>query len=343
MKLGWLFLVVLSLVISGCGGNNEETVVSPSGKEEAGSEESKQYIAYESAVKYITQLFSQGNPDIINHDTYENSLVIKREDGFYLVTSSFRTNTTSGSELYNYEMLLNGDYEILDAYVPGSIGVLDRPMVYDQLGQSAISNLLGGNDEENSPDAGKDDSISTDSQEDNSAEINEEQMDDENEQIIDDIYGDESEDSSENEEPGSSQDQEGTSSLQEDKDDEIQWDKVEGLEATLQDISDLLNQVQSINSDALSLDLNEKSAQDTIEVLNTEKDKLNSILRDSETKNNLGDNGTNDIEGIISSLEEVVEIEEQVLSDPMSTHNIRVAESVVDDAMFNIDVLITSK
>ena len=39
-------------------------------------------------------------------------------------------------------MLLDSNYDILDVYIPGSIGIFDRPMVYDELGQSAITNIL---------------------------------------------------------------------------------------------------------------------------------------------------------------------------------------------------------
>jgi hypothetical protein len=130
--------VFIALLFVGCAPDKYE---STGYGEEVIDKESENYYAYEAAKNYITVFFGQGNPDIINHEPIENSSIVKREDGFYHVVSTFQVNGASSMTTYDYEMLLDSNYEILDAYVPGSIGIFDRPMVYDQIGQSAITNI----------------------------------------------------------------------------------------------------------------------------------------------------------------------------------------------------------
>ncbi|GAE93038.1 hypothetical protein JCM21714_2069 [Gracilibacillus boraciitolerans JCM 21714] len=141
MKLRWIVLVFLSLIISGCAESSEETTTHSSGEitnttdMQNVDKRSGNFKAYEAAQNYITTFYSQGNPDAINHESYENSNIIKREDGVYYITSAYDVHGSNSLSTYNYEMLLDGNYQILDAYVPGSIGIFEKPMVYDQLGK----------------------------------------------------------------------------------------------------------------------------------------------------------------------------------------------------------------
>ncbi|MFD1067593.1 hypothetical protein [Oceanobacillus locisalsi] len=143
----------------------------------------------------------------------------------------------------------------------------------------------------------------------------------EKQQQIDDIYG--SQDDSEVEEEIT----------------EPEYNKVEGLESTLQSISDLLYEVQSINSDALALEISEEDADETIRLLSEETESLSSIIDNPEANNHLGEDGMENIEKIISSLEEVIASEDLVIDDPMSTQNIQAAEATVSDAISIIGII----
>ncbi|AWG44162.1 hypothetical protein BEH_24230 [Priestia filamentosa] len=76
-----------------------------------------------------------GAPDRIIPADYTNSVVQKREDGLYYISSSY-TVTGTGAQpntYYEYEMLVDEQGNFKDAYMPNTIGRYNRPIVYDKL------------------------------------------------------------------------------------------------------------------------------------------------------------------------------------------------------------------
>jgi hypothetical protein len=120
-----------------------------------------------------------------------------------------------------------------------------------------------------------------------------------------------------------------------------EWEKEEYLFPILQNISDSLTKLRQINAAALSLDLNEDRANQTLELLETYKIDLGFILDDPETNQFLNDKELNKINHIIVELDEVIHTEQVMISDP-STQNIRIADSVIEGAQGTIDVIVTT-
>ncbi|MDQ1000375.1 hypothetical protein QFZ28_000775 [Neobacillus niacini] len=120
---------------------------------------------------------------------------------------------------------------------------------------------------------------------------------------------------------------------------EPEWDKEEYLFPILQNISDSLTQLRQINAAALSLDLNEARANQTLELLETYKIDLGYILDDPETNQFLNDKEFNKINHIIAEIDEVIHTEQVMINNP-STQNIRIAESVVEGAQGTIDAIV---
>src|SRR5699024_9223617 len=136
-----LFFITIGMFSIGLVACGASEVENEKEKNKNSMDEKKE--AYDSAINYIHIFYGQKVPDdTIEYEDFEDSIIIKRSDGFYHITSTFYTNKSKSLKSYEYEMLLDSNYDILDAYIPGSIGIFDRPMVYDKLGQSAISNIL---------------------------------------------------------------------------------------------------------------------------------------------------------------------------------------------------------
>ncbi|TWK86716.1 hypothetical protein CHCC20333_3575 [Bacillus paralicheniformis] len=88
---------------------------------------------YEKASWLVKEMF--GAPEKTVPATFENSYIEKRNDGLYYIHSSYIINGTSGREdaYYEFEMLMDENFKLIDAYFPGSTGRFSRPMVYDKI------------------------------------------------------------------------------------------------------------------------------------------------------------------------------------------------------------------
>lgn len=102
-------------------------------------EVSSQEEAYWAARNYIHIM--NYNSDRVQHSSFEDSIVEQRDDGLYYVYSTYVIIGTGVQQdsFYEYEMLLDQNFELVDAYLPGTSGMFSRPMVYDALGQSAAT------------------------------------------------------------------------------------------------------------------------------------------------------------------------------------------------------------
>ncbi|MFB4258961.1 hypothetical protein ACE106_07345 [Shouchella clausii] len=88
---------------------------------------------YEIASWYIKEM--SGAPESIYPAPSEESIVFKRDDGLYYVYSIYMVDikTAPTNSYYEFEMLIDENGELIDAYIPGSYGIFDRPMQYDNL------------------------------------------------------------------------------------------------------------------------------------------------------------------------------------------------------------------
>lgn len=88
---------------------------------------------YNTVAYVVKRMFNA--PDRTNVASYEDSIISRREDGLYYISSSYVISGTGNQQdaYYEFEMLMNDNYELVDAYFPGSYGRFSRPMVYDKL------------------------------------------------------------------------------------------------------------------------------------------------------------------------------------------------------------------
>lgn len=88
---------------------------------------------YEKVSWLVKEMF--GVPERTIPADYEKSLVEKRDDGLYYIQSSYEIKGTGNQAdtYYEFEMLMDNKYNLIDAYFPGSTGRYSRPMVYDKL------------------------------------------------------------------------------------------------------------------------------------------------------------------------------------------------------------------
>ncbi|QJX80405.1 hypothetical protein [Priestia megaterium] len=116
---------------SGDGQNESDTPqVDSDNQEQAADQTQKIYNTVEYVVK---RMFNA--PERTTVASYEDTVINKRDDGLYYISSSYviSGNANQPGAHYTFEMLMSNDYNIVDAYFPGSYGRFSRPMVYDRL------------------------------------------------------------------------------------------------------------------------------------------------------------------------------------------------------------------
>src|SRR5699024_9292450 len=136
--LYFITIGMFSIGLVACGASEAEN-----NKTETTDSTNEKQEAYNSAMNYIHVFYNQRLPnDTIKYEHFENSIVEKRNDGYYYITSTFNANDDDGPETYEYNMLLDGNYDILNATIHTSVGIFDTPTAYEALSHSDITNIF---------------------------------------------------------------------------------------------------------------------------------------------------------------------------------------------------------
>lgn len=285
-------------------------------------EELKQSAYMESTTRVldIAGVGSAGTPA-----SFEDSLVVyRKERDEYYIASSFSYN----GETYKYDMMLDGELSALDAYVVGSAGGLfSDPMNDDNRPElQAPANAGAGSETAN-------EAIETPSP---PAESTAEE---EQSAAMESVYGADKE--VEMGADGVQVDKSETSETVETPSTEPEWDKELFLGGAISETAATLETFRHINADAMSLDMDVASANEALALLGNWRDTLDLIRIDPTTTPYLSDSEKETLELLVVELTEVMEAEQQMISDP-STQNIRMADSTtemtqgtVDQAQFN--------
>lgn len=255
--------------------------------------------------------------------SFEDTLVIyRKERDEYYVASSFSYN----GETYKYDIILDGGLSALDAYVVGSVGGLfSDPMNDDNRPELLnLTNAVAGSGAANEAVETPSPSAESTAEEDQSAAMEKVYGSD---KVIemgpDGVQVDESENSKTAETPSME-----TS--------DPEWDKEEFLGGNLANIATVLETIRQINRDAMSLDLDDAYANETITYLVNLRDELYLILNDPMTSPHLSESEKEIIQPLLDELGKIIEAEQRMVIDP-STENIRMADSTTEMTQGTVD------
>jgi len=116
---------------SGDETNESTTPQVDSGNQEQTTDQTQKIY---NTVEYVVKRMFNA-PERTTVASFEDTVINKRDDGLYYISSSYviSGNANQPGAHYTFEMLMSDDYNIVDAYFPGSYGRFSRPMVYDRL------------------------------------------------------------------------------------------------------------------------------------------------------------------------------------------------------------------
>ena len=115
------------------GDGQEESDVNQIDNSNQGQTTDQTQKIYNTVEYVVKRMFNA--PERTTVASFEDTVINKRDDGLYYISSSYviSGNVNQQDAYYTFEMLMSNDYNIVDAYFPGSYGRYSRPMVYDRL------------------------------------------------------------------------------------------------------------------------------------------------------------------------------------------------------------------
>lgn len=125
-------------------------------------------------------------------------------------------------------------------------------------------------------------------------------------------------------------------------DSETDWDETEFLNESLEQMNEALNEVQNINDELMSFELDEDNAKDKLQDLERIMGELEEMTQDPEDNDHLDKEEIEDINHILKGSEEIIDKEEQLIeesqnNDVVSTDTIRKIQSDISDMISDVN------